>query len=128
MNATLATRSKNQYAAMCVRALERHGRQTMTGQRFLQPLGAQPPDNMLQISLNMLEPSALAVRESGRLDGPVRVGVDGILLERCDGKKPERKGGKRKNGTNRFEGYVTMQIVSHKCWRSGLSPQAAVPP
>ena len=24
------------------------------------------------------------------------------------------EGGKRKNGTNRFEGYVTMQVVSHR--------------
>ena len=34
------------------------------------------------------------------------------MVERYDGKKPEHKGGKKKNGTNRFEGYVTMQIVS----------------
>ena len=113
MNITLAMCSQNQFAAMCVRAMRRHGQQTMTGQRFLHLLGAQPPDDMLEASLNILESSALVLKESGRLGGPVRMGVDEVLLGRYDGKKPEHKGGKRKNGTNRFEGYITMQIVSH---------------
>ena len=114
MNMTLAMCSQNQFVATCVRAMRRHRARTMTGQRFLQLLGAQQPDNMLETSLNILESTAAVLRESGRLGGPVRVGVDEILLERYDGKKPEHKGGKKKNGTNRFEGYVTMQIVSHR--------------
>ncbi|MBI1658870.1 MAG: transposase [Thaumarchaeota archaeon] len=114
MDMTLAMCSQNQFVATCVRAMARHRTRTMTGQRFLQLLGAQPPDEMLEASLNILESTAAILRESGRLGGPVRVGVDEVLLERYDGKKPEHKGGRRKNGTNRFEGYITMQIVSHR--------------
>ena len=114
MDMTLAMCSQNQFVATCVRAMARHRTRTMTGQRFLQLLGAHPPDGMLETSMNILESTAATLRESGRLGGPVRVGVDEVLLERYDGKKPEHKGGKRKNGTNRFEGYITMQIVSHR--------------
>ena len=114
LDTTLAMCSQNQFVATCIRAMVRHGARTMTGQRFLQLLGAQPPDHMLETSLDILESTIPALRESGRLGGPVRVGVDEVLLERYDGKKPEHKGGKRKNGTNRFEGYITMQIVSHR--------------
>ena len=114
MDMTLAMCSQNQFVATCVRAMARHRTRTMTGQRFLQLLGAQPPDGMLEASMNILESTAAILKESGRLGGPVRVGVDEVLLERYDGKKPEHKGGKRKNGTNRFEGYITMQIVSHR--------------
>ncbi|MCE2509249.1 MAG: hypothetical protein J4G04_08170, partial [Nitrosopumilaceae archaeon] len=114
MNMILAMCSQNQFVATCVRAMRRHRARTMTGQRFLQLLGAQPPDSMLETSLNILESTAAILEWSGRLGGPVRVGVDEILLKRYDGKKPEHKGGKKKNGTNRFEGYVTMQIVSHR--------------
>ena len=114
MDVALAMCSQNQFVATCVRAMARHRTRTMTGQRFLQLLGAQTPDDTLEKSLDMLESTAAMLRASGRLGGPVRVGVDEILLERYDGKKPEHKGGKRKNGTNRFEGYITMQIVSHR--------------
>ncbi len=114
MDVALAMCSQNQFVATCVRAMARRRVQTMTGQRFLQLLGAQPPDGMLEMSLDILESSTAILKESGRLGGPVRVGVDEILLERYDGKKPEHKGGRKKNGTNRFEGYITMQIVSHR--------------
>ena len=54
MDTTLALCLKNRFVATCVRAMGRRGRQTMTGQRFLQLLGAQPPDDVLKLSLNML--------------------------------------------------------------------------
>ena len=114
MDTALAMCSKNLFVATAIRMMARHGMHTMTGQRFLQLLGAQPPDDMLETSLDILESTIPILKESGRLGGPVRVGVDEILLERYDVKKPEHKGGKRKNGTNRFEGYITMQIVSHR--------------
>ena len=114
MNTALAMCSRNQFVATSIQAMARHGMRTMTGQRLLQLLGEQPPDYMLGTSLDMLESTIPVLKESGRLGGPVRVGVDEILLERYDGKKPEHKGGKRKNGTNRFEGYITMQTVSHR--------------
>ena len=114
LDTMLAMCTQNQFVATCVRMMARHGAPTMTGQRLLQLLGAQPPDDALEASLNALESTALIVKESGRLGGPVKVGVDEILLERYDEKKPEHKGGKRKNGTNRFEGYITMQVVSHR--------------
>ena len=114
LNTVLAMCSQNQFVATCVRAMVRRRAPTMTGQRLLQLLGAQPPDRMLEASLDILESTIPVLRESGRLDGPVRVGVDEVLLERYDAKKPEHKGGKKKNGTNRFEGYITMQIVSHR--------------
>ena len=114
MDAMLTMCAKSQFVATCVRAMKRRGAPTMTGQRFLQMVGAQRSDDALETSLNILESAALALKESGRLGGPVKVGVDEILLERYDRKKSEHKGGKRKNGTNRFEGYVTMQVVSHR--------------
>ena len=114
MDTMLAMCTQNQFVATCVRAMGRRGAPTMTGQRFLQLLGAQRPDDALETSLDILESAAQVLKESGRLGGPVKVGVDEILLERYDEKKPEHKGGKRKNGTNRFEGYVTMQVVSHR--------------
>lgn len=91
MDTTLAMCSQNQFVATCVRAMARHRTRTMTGQRFLQLLGAQPPDGMLEASMNILESTAAILKESGRLGGPVRVGVDEVLLERYDGKKPEHK-------------------------------------
>ena len=114
MDIMLAMCTQNQFVATCVRMMGRHGAPIMTGQRFLQIVGAQRPDDALETSMDILESAALALKESGRLGGPVRVGVDEILLERYDKKKPEHRGGKRKNGTNRFEGYVTMQVVSHR--------------
>ena len=114
MDVMLAMCTQNQFVATCVRAMGRRGAPTMTGQQFLQLPGAQRPDDALETSLNIPESAAQILKESGRLGGPVKVGVDEIFREGYDGKKPERKEGKRKNGTNRFEGYITMQAVSHR--------------
>lgn len=113
LDALLGLCSRNQFVATCMRAMRRHGVRAMTGQRLLQLLGGIPRDDMLEISLGILEESAALLKKSGRLGGPVRLAVDEHLLERYDKKGIHHKSGKRKNGTNRFEGYITAQIVSH---------------
>ena len=89
----------------------------MTNQRFLQLLGAIPDDEMLELCLDMVAESAQVVIKAGRLSGEVTIAVDEILVPRFDklGKDhPDLKSGKKKNGTNIFEGYMTAQIVSGK--------------
>ena len=88
MNTVLAMCSQNQFVTTCVRAMVRRRVPTMTEQRLLQLLGAQPPGHMLETALDILESIILVLRESGRLGGPVRVSVDEVLLERYDAKKP----------------------------------------
>ena len=85
----------------------------MTPQRFLQILGRTTPDDMLEIGGDMLEASVGLVAGSGRLKGPVKVAVDEHLIP-YHGSNDQYKGGKRKGGTNRFEGYITAQAVSRR--------------
>ena len=113
----IAQCNKNDTVAPTVRMMRRRFSGVMTNQRFLQLLGAIPDDEMLELCLDMIEASAQVVIDVGRLSGEVTMAVDEILVPRFDklGKDhPDLKGGKKKNGTNFFEGYMTAQIVSGK--------------
>ena len=104
MNTALVMCSQNQFVATAIRMMARHGMRTMTGQRFLQLLGAQPPDDMLETSLDMLESTIPVLKESGRLGGPVKVGVDEILLERYGVKKTRTQGREEEERDQPFRG------------------------
>lgn len=103
--------------APTIRKMDRRDMDVMTGQRFLQILGAVPIKDMQGICHDMLETSVKAVAETGRLSGNLTIGVDDHLIPRFDKKgkeHPDLKSGKRKRGTNIFEGYMTAQVVSGK--------------
>lgn len=48
MDTMLTMCTRNEFVATCVRMMARRGAPTMTGQRLLQLLGAQPPDDALE--------------------------------------------------------------------------------
>ena len=98
LNTALAMCNQNQFVTTAIRAMMRHGVHIMTEQRFLQLLGAQPPDDMLETSLDILESTIPVLKESGRLGGQVRVGVGEILLERYDVKNPNTREGRGRTG------------------------------
>ena len=103
--------SQNMYVSTGIEIMSEY-RSCMTSQRVLQLLGEKNLDYMLDHVLDMLDAAARLLKESGRLGGPVVLAVDDHLIERYDKKGPYHKGGKKKNGTNHFEGYTTAQIVS----------------
>ena len=61
---------------------------------------------MLEIGGDVLEASVGPMVNSGRLSGPTKVAVDEHFIP-YHGSNGQHKGGKRKSGTNRFEGYIT---------------------
>lgn len=103
------------YAAPAIRAMKRRQANVMTGQRFLQLLGSRTSDDMLEVSLDMLEAAVKAMVDTGKLGGSHTVAIDVHLKPRYDkNKNPDLKGGQRKSGTNIFEGHMTAQVVSGK--------------
>lgn len=113
----IAQCNENKTVAPTVRMMKRRFKGVMTNQRFLQLLGAIPEDEMLELCLDLIEASAQMVVDLGRLSGEVTIAVDEILVPRFDdlGKDhPDVKSGKKKDGTNIFEGYMMAQVVSGK--------------
>ena len=81
-----------------------------SGQRVLQLLGAQRPDDAPETSQGgILESAALVLKEPGRLDGPAKVGIGEIFPERYGGGKARAQGGRNQP----LWRVVTMQAVSH---------------
>lgn len=66
-----------------------------SGQRVLQLLGAQRPDDAPETSQGgILESATLVLKEPGRLDGPAKVGIGEIFPERYGGGKARAQGGR----------------------------------
>ena len=114
LNVALSQCRANGFVSTTVRAMGKRGVKTMTGQRFLQLLGKRDPDEMLEICGDMLEAAVGRLAEAGRLKGKLVLAADehGIPYHGKD--RSDAKGGKKKGGTNWFECYVTMQVVSGK--------------
>ena len=115
LDVALAQCNANDFVAPSVRKMRRRGANGMTGQRFLQLLGAPDSAEMLEICGDMLEAGVKPLVKAGRLKGKVVVAADEHTIPRCDkGENGDLKGGKRKGGTNKFECHMTMQVVSGK--------------
>ena len=102
----------NTFVAPTMRTMKRNNIDTMTRQRFLQILGQQDPDIMLECCLDMLEAGVIKLKETGRLDEPITIAMDEHCIPYYGKERSYTKGGRRKNGTNQFEGYITAQAVS----------------
>ena len=98
--------------ATTIRAMSRRLKHVMTGHRFLQLLGGLSPDEMLKLCLDMMDACTRMMVETGRLAGEVVLAVDEHLIPWYTKKNQYTKGGRRKKGTNTFEGYITAQVVS----------------
>lgn len=112
VNIGIALCKHNTFVAPTVRTMKRNDIATMTRQRFLQILGQQDPDMMLECCLDMLEAGVMRLKETGRLDKPITMAMDEHGIEYYGKNRSYTKGGRRKNGTNQFEGYITAQAVS----------------
>ena len=114
LNVALSQCHANDSVATTVRSMRSHGVNAMTGQRFLQLLGARDHDEMLEICGDMPEAGVRPLAKAGLLNGKVVVAADEHAMPYYGKKNPHTKGGKRKNGTNEFDCIMTMQAVSGK--------------
>lgn len=75
--------------------MKRHRVNIMTGQQFLQLLGSKTSDDMLEVSLDMLEAAVEAMVDAGKLREIYTVAIDVHLYPRYDkNKNPDLKGGR----------------------------------
>ena len=114
LNVALSQCHANDFVSTTIRAMRRSGVKTMTGQRFLQLLGKRDPDEMLEICGDMLEAAVRRLAEAGRLKGKLVLAVDEHGIPYYGKERSDARGGKKKDGTNWFECYMTMQVVSGK--------------
>ena len=114
LNVALSQCHANDFVATTVRAMRKRGVKTMTGQRFLQLLGKRDPDETLEICGDMLEAAVKMLAEAGRLKGNLVLAVDEHGIPYYGKKRYGTKDGKKKDGTNWFECYITIQVVSGK--------------
>ena len=115
MDVTIMQCQGRKPVATTIRSMRRRtNRPVMTGQRYLQLLGGKNPGDMLEICQDMIDKSCQTVVETGQLRGKVKLAVDEHLIPWHTEKNEYSKGGKRKKGTNVFEGYISSQVVAKK--------------
>lgn len=106
---------ENGFVAPCARSLKRRNLHVMCGGRLLQLLGQPKRDAMSDMCSSMLDASVAEMVSRGKFAHAIILAIDEHLIARYTKKdNPNIKGGKKKSGTNFFEGYMTAQSVSGK--------------